>query len=125
MTVAVAIICMLSLLCVGVSVTYAARAIMNIRPWGSTFGKGLSPSIFFDASDTVATVGSLQEFEHLLHETDESTVLKYAIIDLWKCIKGYKYRYSRLRTSLQFLLVALWIFLFTVVLQFIVLQFNL
>jgi hypothetical protein len=69
MIAAVAIICVLSLLCVGISVTYAARAIVNIRPWRSTFKENIARAIFFDASDTVATIGSAQEFEYLFHHT--------------------------------------------------------
>ena len=124
MTTAVAIIGVLSLLCVGVSVTFAARAIANIRPWRSVIEDDASQSIFFDASDTAVTVKSLQDFEYLLHDVDEDTVLRYAIIDLWKCIRAYRSRYNRLRMSLRFLLIALWIFLSAVVLQFVALALH-
>jgi transposase len=117
-TTAVAIIGILSLLCVGFSVTFAARAIANIRPWQSVVKESIPRGIFFDASDTASAVESFQEFEYLLNDADEDAILRYATINLWKCIRGYRSRYARLRISLRFLLAALWIFLSAVVLQF-------
>ncbi len=117
-TTAVAIIGVLSLLCVGFSVTFAARAIANIRPWQSVVKESIPRGIFFDASDTASAVESFQEFEYLLNDADEDAILRYATINLWKCIRGYRSRYARLRISLRFLLAALWIFLSAVVLQF-------
>ena len=117
-TAAVDIIGVLSILCVGFSVTFAARAVANIRPWQSAVRESAPRGVFFDASDTAATVKSFQEFEFLFNDADEDTVLRYAIINLWKCIRGYRSRYARLRISLRFLLVALWLFLSSVALQF-------
>ena len=117
-TTAVAIIGVLSVLCVGFSVTFAAWAIANIRPWQSVVKESIPRGIFFDASDTASAVESFQEFEYLLNDADEDAILRYATINLWKCIMGYRSRYARLRISLRFLLAALWIFLSAVVLQF-------
>lgn len=118
LTAAVTLTSVLSLLCVGVSVTFASVAIINIRPWRLTHKESPPRSIFFDASDTLAMVQSFQDFECTFLNADEEVTLRYAIVDLWKCITSYKHRYARLRTALQFLFVALWVFLVAVALQF-------
>lgn len=117
--VAATLISVASLLSVGTSVTFAAGAIINVRPWRSSHKEHLPRSILFDASDTVAVIRSFEDFEQIFLATDDEMALRSAIVNLWKCITSYKHRYARLRKALQFLFAGLWIFLLGVALQFV------
>jgi hypothetical protein len=49
----------LTLLLVGISVSYATSAVANIRPWHKSYGKQLPLAVLYDASDTINGVKSL------------------------------------------------------------------
>lgn len=109
----------LALILVGASVSYATGAVINIRQWRKSYGKGLPLALVYDASDTAHGITSFGEFSHLLQRMDLVEALNYAEADLWKGLISYKVRYGRLRIAVRLLFADLWLFFAVVAIQLI------
>lgn len=107
----------LTLILIGVSVSYATSAVINIRPWRKSYGNCVPLAIFYDAGDTRRNVASFDEFSEMFNQASDADAVGYATSNLWRIIVSYQTRYTRLRTSIYLLFASLWLFLLTIAVQ--------
>jgi hypothetical protein len=107
----------LTLILIGVSVSYATSAVINIRPWRKSYGNSVPLAMVYDASDTNKSVASFEEFAGLLSQISETDAANHAASNLWRVIVSYQIRYTRLRIAIHLLFMSLWLFLLTIAVQ--------
>jgi hypothetical protein len=107
----------LTLILIGVSVSYATSAVINVRPWRKSYGHGVPLAMVYDASDTNKNVASFDEFAGLLSRISETDAVNHATSNLWRIIVSYQIRYTRLRMAIHLLFISLWLFLLTIAAQ--------
>jgi hypothetical protein len=107
----------LTLTLIGISVSYATSAVINVRPWRRSHGDRIPLAMVYDAGDTNRNTASFEEFSKLFNQINDTDAAGYALSNLWRMIVSYQIRYIRLRSAIHLLFASLWLFLLTIAIQ--------
>jgi hypothetical protein len=93
------------------SVFYAIRAVVSLRPTRTIIDGQLPMRLFFNSRDTVGTLSTYREFRDAYARTSPAMMSEYALRELFTGIYQYHYRYRNLRKGIWLLFVTIILFL--------------
>ncbi|TYK44059.1 hypothetical protein [Actinomadura decatromicini] len=105
-------IALASLGCVAFSVGGAALALISLRSWRpQSRDQGTATSFLYCYVEADEVTNTFETFKHRALTASSDELLEFALVELWRCCRLYRYRYKRLRIAVCLLLAALVLFL--------------
>lgn len=105
-------------ICVGFSVTNAAIATVTVFPWRPQLpDQAVWPGTIYSFVTHGSGAETFEDFKRQRATESPRQILDEALRELWECSHLHRYRYSRLRSALRWLLAGLACLLITVALS--------